>query len=337
LEPDAAVAGASVFGGDESIEIVCATANGISRRARTTQDSGPLDGVEPKPFSRKRRMPLTRRNVVELLVVAYLTGLAGWVVYSTSGQSNPYASLFHAPRLQDPTEAAVMQQAFADIVARRNVEIPFEKQQEIARLFHNLDVWRNMWFLGIPIQKNPCDLWMMQQIIYETKPDVIVETGTFRGGSALYFAHVLDGLGLERSRVVTIDIEDVNADAARYPVWQKHVRFLHGSSIDPLIVDEVRRLTANRRVLVVLDSVHEKEHVLQELSAYAPLVSPNGYLVVEDTNSDGVPVFPGSIGPTAAVLEFLATPLGQDFEQDASREAMVLTFNPGGWLKRKGA
>jgi cephalosporin hydroxylase len=57
-------------------------------------------------------------------------------------------------------------------------------------------------------------------------------------------------------------------------------------------------------------------------------------LIVEDTNSDGVPVFPGSVGPTAALLEFLGTPQGKVFQQDVSREAMVLTFNPGGWLKR---
>jgi cephalosporin hydroxylase len=74
--------------------------------------------------------------------------------------------------------------------------------------------------------------------------------------------------------------------------------------------------------------------VLQELALYSPLVSPGSYLVVEDTNSDGVPVFPGSVGPTAAVQEFLATPAGKAFTQDASREAMVLTFNPGGWLKK---
>jgi cephalosporin hydroxylase len=90
-----------------------------------------------------------------------------------------------------------------------------------------------------------------------------------------------------------------------------------------------------KRVMVVLDSVHEKPHVLKELELYATLVSVGNYLIVEDTNSDGVPVFPGSIGPTAALEEFLPTPEGQLFKQDASREAMVLTFNPGGWLKRE--
>lgn len=269
-----------------------------------------------------------RRQLPILALMVFLSGLAIWVVWER--QRTPYADLFNRPL----TETDEMQRAFADIVARRDVRIPLEKQKEFALLFHQLGIWQQMWFLGIPIQKNPNDLWMMQQILYETKPQIIVETGTFRGGSALYFAHILSGLGLKDSRIITIDIEDVRAEAAAYPMWQQHVTFVHGSSTDPDIVAEVHRLAAGKRAMVVLDSVHEKAHVLAELRAYASLVSDRHYLIVEDTNSDGVPVFPGSVGPTAAVLDFLKTPEGQDFEQDVSREALVLTFNPGGWLRR---
>jgi cephalosporin hydroxylase len=246
-----------------------------------------------------------------------------------------YAALFNRPRVSDPQEALYMQQAFAEIVARRDVQMPLEKQKEIARLFHDLAIWQNMWFLGIPIQKNPCDLWMMQQIIYEVRPEVIVETGTFRGGSALYLAQALESLALADAKVLTVDIENVCGEAAALPLWRKHVEFIHGSSTDPGVVQQIRQACRGKRVLVVLDSMHEKDHVLQELEFYAPLVSPGSYLIVEDTNSDGVPVFPGSVGPTAAVQAFLATPEGRKFQQDASREAMVLTFNPGGWLKKQ--
>jgi cephalosporin hydroxylase len=268
-----------------------------------------------------------------LLTLACLIVLATWLVPRRNGGS--YAALFNPPRRDDPAETERMQKAFEEIVTRRNLRMPPEKQKEIALLFHDLDIWQQMWFLGIPIQKNPCDLWMMQQIIYETKPDVIVETGTFRGGSALYFAHILEGMGSDSAKVVTIDIEDARSDAAKYPVWQKRVSFVRGSSIDPDVIAQVRRFSQGKRVLVVLDSRHEKDHVLKELEAYAPLVSLGSYLVVEDTNSDGVPVFPGSIGPTAAIAEFLPTELGRHFRQDVRREAMVLTFNPGGWLKRQ--
>src|SRR5687768_9101679 len=172
-------------------------------------------------------MSSTAKNRFPLVIIAVLTMLAAWMILR---KDVTYASLFNQPRVNDPREAALMQQAFADIVARRDVQMPVEKQKEIAKLFHELKVWQNMWFLGIPIQKNPCDLWMMQQIIYETKPDVIVETGTFRGGSALYFAHTLEGMGLTSSKVITVDIEDACHEAATSPLWQKHVQFILGSS-----------------------------------------------------------------------------------------------------------
>lgn len=266
-----------------------------------------------------------------LVFVLVLTVLSGWLILQ---RERGYAAFFNRPRLNDPQEREFMQKAFEEIVARRDLAMPLEKQKEIARLFHELNIWQNMWFLGIPIQKNPCDLWMMQQVIYETRPDVIVETGTFRGGSALYFAHVLEGMGLHDSKVITIDVEVACTEAATLPLWQKYVQFIHGSSVEPNVVQAIREACQGKRVMVVLDSVHEKDHVLRELELYAPLVSPGCYIIVEDTNSDGVPVFPGSVGPTAALMEFFKTPLGQQFEQDASREAMVLTFNPGGWLKR---
>jgi cephalosporin hydroxylase len=272
-----------------------------------------------------------RSHLVPLVSISVLAVAAIWFSLPRAGS---YASNFNQPRLNDPGEATCMQKAFEQIVARRNIKMPLEKQKEIAGLFHGLNIWENMWFLGIPIQKNPCDLWMMQQIIYETRPEVIIETGTFRGGSALYFAHALEAIPLTESKVITVDIEDACREAATLPLWQKHVEFILGSSTDPKVVEQIRRACHGKRVLVVLDSMHEKDHVLKELEFYAPFVSPGSYIVVEDTNSDGVPIFPGSVGPTAAVLAFLATPEGKNFEQDVSREAMVLTFNPGGWLKR---
>lgn len=271
-----------------------------------------------------------KRNVM-LWTIAALTVLASWMILT---KDDSYAGLFNRPRLNDPHETTEMQKAFAEIVARRDVHMSLDKQKEIAKLFHELDVWQNMWFLGIPIQKNPCDLWMMQQIIYETRPEVIVETGTFRGGSALFFANILSGMGLTDSKVITVDIEHACGEAATWPLWQQHVKFILGSSTDESTVEQIRQACRGKRVLVVLDSVHEKDHVLKELELYAPLVSPGSYLVVEDSNSDGVPVFPGSVGPTAAIQAFLPTPEGKNFTQDVSREAMVLTFNPGGWLKR---
>lgn len=270
-------------------------------------------------------------SVVDLLLAMVLVA-AGMCFLFTRRPS--YASIFDPDHLNDPKATKHMQEAFAEIVARRNLRMPLEKQKEIAKLFHDLDIWQNMWYQGIRIQKNPCDLWMMQQIIYETRPDYIVEAGTFRGGSALYFAHALEGIGLKHSKVITIDIENACQEAAKLPLWRKRVEFIQGSSTDPDVVARISHQTRGKKVMVILDSVHARDHVLQELRYYAPLVTPGSYLVVEDTNSDAIPIFPGQPGPMAAVCEFLKSEDGKDFVQDASREALVLTFNPGGWLKR---
>lgn len=168
------------------------------------------------------------------------------------------------------------------------------------------------------------------------QPDFVVETGTYRGGSALYWAHTLNGMGLTGSRVLTVDVQDLTATAAAHPLWKKYVTFLRGSSTAPEITGGIAKTVRGRKVVVALDSDHAMRHVADELKAYAPLVSPGSCLVVEDTHLDGVPTQPGGEpGPMAAVERFLAQGGSRDFERDAIREALILTFNPGGWLRRK--
>jgi cephalosporin hydroxylase len=227
-------------------------------------------------------------------------------------------------------------QGYLQLLRQRQSKILPEKQNELMKLFHEVPVWSHMWFENVPIEKNPLDLWMMQQIIYETRPDFIVETGTFKGGSALYWAYTLNGMGLENSRVITADVQDLTATAAGNPLWKKYVTFFKASSTAPEIVSEIARRVKGHRVLVTLDSDHTAAYVLSEMRVYAPMVTPGSYLVVEDTHMDGVPTDPGfGPGPLAAVQKFLKEGGSKDFEQDFSREAFVMTFNPGGWLKRK--
>jgi cephalosporin hydroxylase len=227
-------------------------------------------------------------------------------------------------------------QGYLQLLRQRQSKLPIEKQNELMKLFHEVPVWSHNWFENVPIEKNPLDLWMMQQIIYETRPDFIVETGTFKGGSALYWAYTLNGMGLENSRVITADIQDLTATAAGNPLWKKYVTFFKASSTAPEIVSEIARRVKGHKVLVTLDSDHTAAYVLSEMRVYAPMVTPGSYLVVEDTHMDGVPTDPGfGPGPLAAVQKFLKEGGSKDFEQDFSREAFVMTFNPGGWLKRK--
>ncbi len=227
-------------------------------------------------------------------------------------------------------------QGYQQLVKQRQIQLPVEKQNEMMKLFHDVPIWRQMWFHNVQIDKNPLDLWMMQQIIYEVQPEFVIETGTLRGGSALYWAHTLNGMGLEKSRVFTVDTQDFTSTARTHPLWKKYVTFLKGSSTDPAIVSEIARQVRGHKTLVTLDSDHSMKHVLDEIRAYAPLVSRGSYLIVEDTHIDGVPTQPNfGPGPMAAVLEFLKTGGSQNFAQDLSREALIMTFNPGGWLHRK--
>jgi cephalosporin hydroxylase len=143
-------------------------------------------------------------------------------------------------------------------------------------------------------------------------------------------------MGLENSRVFTADIQDLTATAASNPLWKKYVTFIKGSSTAPEIVSNIAQRVQGHKVLVTLDSDHTASHVLSEMKAYSPMVSKGSYLVVEDTHMDGVPTDPNfGPGPMAAVLQFMKEGGSKNFEQDFSREAFIMTFNPGGWLRHK--
>lgn len=191
------------------------------------------------------------------------------------------------------------------------------------------DGWTNPRWLGVEALKCPFDLWVYQEILHELRPEWILETGTAHGGSALYLASVLDLLG--SGKIVSVDIVKNDARPSH-----PRLTYLTGSSTSAEILDELRRRIAGAsRVMVILDSDHKKDHVLEELRLYSPLVTKDSYLIVEDTNINGRPVFPGfGPGPGEAVDEFLTT--HPQFERDASRERFFLTFNPGGYLRRRG-
>jgi cephalosporin hydroxylase len=184
----------------------------------------------------------------------------------------------------------------------------------------------NTKWLGTNVAKWPLDLWVYQEILYRTRPDVIVETGTWFGGSALYLASICDIVA--NGRVITVDIEEREGRPRH-----ERITYLTGSSIDPEIVSEVKsRISRAERVMVLLDSDHSKQHVLAELNIYAPLVSEGCYLVVEDTGVGLVEPDYGP-GPAEAVEEFLAQ--GQPFTIDRDCEKFFITVQPGGYLKRR--
>jgi cephalosporin hydroxylase len=183
--------------------------------------------------------------------------------------------------------------------------------------------------LGIPAQKCPLDLWVYQEIIFEVRPDCIIECGTFAGGSALFLASVCDAV--KRGTIITIDVE-----ARESRPKHKRIKYLLGSSTSTEIVDKVSTSIKNRdSVMVILDSDHSKDHVLNELRIYSKFVTGGSYLIVEDTNINGHPVSPEfGPGPMEAVREFLSE--NKDFVLDRSRAKFYMSFNPDGWLRRVG-
>jgi len=188
--------------------------------------------------------------------------------------------------------------------------------------------WKKTFWLGVPTFKCPLDLWVYQEIVWATRPDVVIETGTLYGGSALYLAALLDLTG--NGRILTIDI----AASPKRPAHPR-IEYVSGSSVGPDVVRYVSSaIRANDTVMVILDADHSKTHVLQELRAYHPLVTPGSYLIVEDTNVNGRPVLPDhGPGPMEAVTDFLNE--NPAFEVDRSLEKFYLTFNPSGYLRRK--
>ena len=199
------------------------------------------------------------------------------------------------------------------------------------RLYHDKrwpETGGNTYWFGVPTLKTPLDMWVYQEILYENRPDVIIETGTFMGGSSYYFASIFDLLG--SGRVITIDIGDFEGKP-------KHdrVTFLLGSSTADSIVEQVKDLIhEGEKVMVVLDSDHSASHVRKEMEIYGEMVTPGQYMVVEDTHLYGHPVRQYELGdPWKAVGEYLAQ--RSDFVADRSREKYGLTFNPSGWLKKE--
>ena len=192
--------------------------------------------------------------------------------------------------------------------------------------------WLENRWLGIQTMQYPTDVWMTQEILFDTKPDFVVECGSYKGGSAAAWATILAQVN-PSGRVISIDIEDNMDEARKLPIAKERVDFLVGSSTDPMIVAEVTRRVKGKKVFVLLDSLHTKDNVLSELRTYSPLVLPGQYIEVQDTNLSGHPIDEMlGAGPYDAVQEFLAST--DAFVRDTSRDRLILSCCPGGYLKR---
>jgi cephalosporin hydroxylase len=153
-----------------------------------------------------------------------------------------------------------------------------KKLQEAARDFNvesnKAQYSYNFKWMGRPIIQYPQDIVAMQELIWEIKPDLIIETGIAHGGSLIFYASMLELIGNGEILGVDIDIRQHNREEIeKHPMFRR-ITMIQGSSIDPVTIDAVKEFAkGKKKVLVVLDSNHTHEHVLAELEAYAPLVS----------------------------------------------------------------
>jgi cephalosporin hydroxylase len=205
----------------------------------------------------------------------------------------------------------------------------------------------NFSWLGRPIIQYPQDIVAMQELIWAVQPDLIIETGIAHGGSLVFSASMLElnaacgGPADAFVLGVDIDIRAHNRQAIEAHPMMRRIRMIEGSSIDDAIIGKVRAAAEGKqRVLLCLDSNHTHAHVLAELEAYAPLVTPGSYCVVFDTLIEDMP--PGTYpdrpwgpgdNPKTAVYEYLKS--HPEFEIDRSIEhKLLITVAPDGFLKR---
>jgi cephalosporin hydroxylase len=199
----------------------------------------------------------------------------------------------------------------------------------------------NFKWMGRPIIQLPQDILAMQEIIWDVRPDLIVEIGIAHGGSLVFYASMLELIGGAGEVLgIDVDIREHNRKEIEKHSMFKRIRMIQGSSIDPEVVDEVKRCAEKKkRVLVCLDSNHEKDHVLNEMRAYCQLVSIGSYMVVFDTIVDKLVGVKGAgddfatNNPLLAVQAFLSE--NTDFKVDEDwNHKLLITHNPSGFIRR---
>ena len=215
------------------------------------------------------------------------------------------------------------------------------------RVGWSLEYYFTFSWMGRPVVQLPEDLLRLQEALFDLRPDVIVETGVYHGGSLMFMATICKAL--DRGRVVGVDVEIPNAvrnaiEAHPLAPW---IELIEGDSAADRIVEQVGRQTAGADpVMVILDSDHSKAHVAEELAAYAPFVTPGSYLVVTDGVIEDLADVPGGEpnwvddNPNSAARDFLAA--HPEFERATlprpfaeGRVTKTPTYWPQAWLQKK--
>jgi cephalosporin hydroxylase len=219
-----------------------------------------------------------------------------------------------------------------EVIDFGKVNVPHDVEDELSRRFNALfyakamRTWGNTHYCGLELWQTPTDLWVYQELIFWKKPDLIIETGTGKGGCTLYIADILNKINKNGT---VLSIEEDEDKVERFFEYIKkggwgNITILNGNSLGRDILKDVsRRVKQHEQTMVFLDSTHEEKLVLKELETYSKFVQPGGYIICQDTN---VP------GPAKAVVEFVKK--HPNFQPDLACEKYYLTFHPCGYLRR---
>lgn len=198
--------------------------------------------------------------------------------------------------------------------------------QEWIERYQREIVFERVKYRGVPAWKNALDLWIYQEIIWEADVEVVIEIGARHGGTTLWLSDLLRNFRGDSATVISIDLEQPTLPLPA------NVHFIRGNSIAPETVAEVRTVCRGRKTLVIADGNHAAAHVIEEMRLYGPLVSEGSYFIAEDGIVDVMEWTEHTPGPMVAAQQFVSET--DEFVIDRSREKFLLTYAPGGFLKR---
>ena len=197
---------------------------------------------------------------------------------------------------------------------------------EYHKWYFNTLVWQSTTWMGVETYKSACDMWNYQEILFELKPSLVIEFGSFRGGSALFFASVMRQIG-QPFKLLSVDIDHERLALAAKR--DSDILFVESSSTLPAVAERIQQLKSEAPgpIFVILDSDHTMDHVLAEMKLLRPLLSAGDYLIVEDAMLNGHPVLPAfGPGPYEAI-EAYEREFPNDYTHDKERE------NKFGWTQ----
>jgi len=204
-------------------------------------------------------------------------------------------------------------------------------------LVQESEEFKNRW-LGVGVIQYPSDLMAYSDLICQIRPEVIIETGTNYGGLAVFFATLLEKVN-PKGTVITVDISSekwlgTTTSGTVNPELLAKIVFIQGDSVSEATIEKIRKLAGDKKGLVILDSLHTREHVLKEMKLYSRFVAPNSYLIVNDTHLEimGIAEHGSGNGPLTAVRQFLES--NSQFAIDLEYPRSVISCAPSGFLKR---